>query len=45
MNQSYPVDEIEAHEFEGGWGGICGRDWREEREGRNVIKIQSQNKC
>lgn len=28
-----------GHEFEGEWGGVCGRDWREERQqnGRNLV--------
>jgi len=28
-----------GHEIEGELGGLYGRVWREEREGRNVIKL------
>lgn len=30
-------------EFEGEEGGICGRVWREEREGRNVLNYINKN--
>lgn len=36
------TDEKCEEEFEGGWGGVQERVWREEKEGRNIeIKIQS----
>lgn len=30
--------------FEGEWGGICGKVWREEKDGRNVTIIISRAK-
>ena len=38
------IGEKRVHEFEGELGQIYGRNWREERKGRNdVIKLQFPN--
>lgn len=32
-----------GHEYEGKYGRVCGRDWKEEKEERKgIIKIQCQ---
>lgn len=31
------MNEKRDHEFEGKWREICGRLWKEERVGRNVV--------
>jgi len=30
-------NETLGHEFEGEWGWVYGRDWKEKSEGRNVL--------
>lgn len=30
-------EQKRSHEFEGMWGGVYGRAWREKREGRNAV--------
>lgn len=36
------INEKRGYKFEGEWGGLYKRVWREERERRNVIILQSQ---
>jgi hypothetical protein len=41
---AYINDGNKCHEFEGERGKVCGKAWRDGREGRNVIiKTQSQS--
>ena len=34
------INEKRGHDFEGGWGGLHGRAWREGSEGRNVVVVK-----
>jgi hypothetical protein len=43
MNRTYyilraiTISEKRGHEFGGEYGGVHGRDYRKEREGRNIV--------
>lgn len=46
-NNSIAISGNRGHGFEGEWGGVYGRVWREKRGGRNVIitlKYQKQKR-
>jgi hypothetical protein len=33
------INEKRNHGFEEEWGGVCGKVWREEQEGRNDVIV------